>query len=257
VIHASQHLDDEVLSALVDEQLSPGESAAALEHLASCTDCSERLDGFRTVSTLLRRLPALDPPRDFALGPRLLVDPPNVVRLHRWYTATRVAAASLAAVFVLLSAGTLYVDSRPAASAPAAELAKPQVASAPGAPSTNAAAPAPAQRAAVPQASPAAPAPALAPAAGAAAARPASAPQADDQVAATTSVRPLPTQPPTPTPARVALPITAPAVVQVASASDPAAPLRIGAVVVGVLAVLSLLAAFVVRHRLVGQAPHP
>ena len=59
---------------------------------------------------MLRQLPEVDPPRDFSLGPRLVADPPNVIRLQRWYTATRAAAASLAAVFVLLVAGTLYVD---------------------------------------------------------------------------------------------------------------------------------------------------
>jgi hypothetical protein len=256
----SNHLDDEQLSAHADNALSPQETAEVQAHIATCSECQERLDGFRAVASLLRRLPEVEPPRDFALGPRLLVDPPNVVRLRRWYTATRAAAGSLAAVFVLLSAGTLYIDSRPATSAPTAEVSKPQVLSAPGDANAGQSAPTPgvapaaAQRAAVPAASPVAPAPALAPAAGAAA-RPASPPQSDDQVAATTSVRPLPTQPPTPTPAPTARPISVPAVIPVASAADPAAPLRTGAAVVGVLAVLALLATFIVRHRLVRQAP--
>jgi len=254
VTHASQHLDDEVLSALVDEQLSPNESAAAVEHLAACVDCSERLEGFRSVAALMRRLPEVDLPRDILLGPRLVVDPPNVVRLRRWYTATRAAAASLAAVFVLLSAGTLYIDSRPAASAPAAEVARPQVLSAPSDANANPPQPAVAQRAAVPQASPAAPAPALAPASGAAA-RPASAPQPDDQIAATTSVRPLPTPPPTPMP--TAAPVIPAPIRQVALADDPAAPIRTSAVVAGLLAVLALLATFVVRHRLRHHTTHP
>jgi putative zinc finger protein len=250
VTHASQHVDDEILSALVDEQLSPSESAAAQEHLASCADCSERLDGFRSVAVLVRRLPAVEPPRDFAIGPGLLIDPPNVVRLRRWYTAARAAAASLAAVFVLLSAGTLYIDSRPATSAPAAAVAKPQVLLAPGDANVSPAAPAAAQRAAVPQASPAAPA--LVPASGAAP-RSAAPPQADDQVAATTSVRPLPTQPPTPLP--TAAPVSAPVAIQTTSVTDPAAPVRISAIVVGLLAALSLLATLVVRHRLQQQTP--
>jgi Putative zinc-finger len=250
VTHASQHLDDEILSALVDEQLSPSELAVARQHLASCADCSERLEGFRSVAVLLRRLPALEPPRDFAIGPHLVTDPPNVVRLRRWYTAARASAASLAAVFVLLSAGTLYIDSRPATSAPAVAVSKPQVLAAPGDANAGQTAPSAAQRAAAPQASPAAP-PALVPASGAAAAKPAAPPQADDQVAATTSVRPLPTQPPTPVP--TAAPVSAPVVIQAISATDPAAPVRLSAIVVGLLAALSLLATLIVRHRLQHQ----
>jgi anti-sigma factor RsiW len=243
VSQPTDHLDDELLSALVDAELSSDEMAFAQSHLASCTECNERLENFRSVAVLVRRLPELEPPRDFALGPRLVVDPPNVIRLRRWYTATRAAAASLAAVFVLLAAGALYIDSRPGV-VPAAELAKPQVLS--SAPASQAA-PAAAPRAAVPQASPA-----LAPAAGAAAAaRPAAPSQPDDQVAATTSVRPLPTLAPTPT---VVVPLArVVAAAQPSDAGDPAGPVRLAAIAAGILAALSLLATLLVRHRLSRQ----
>jgi anti-sigma factor RsiW len=251
VTQPTNHVDGEILSALVDNQVSADEAARIDAHLAACPECQERLEEFRSVSALLRRLPSVVPPRDFALGPRLLVDPPNVIRLRRWYTVTRTAAASLAAVFVLLSAGTLYVDSRPGGAADG-EVARPQVLSAPAA-SNPTSAPAAARPAAAPVASPAA---ALQPAAGAAAQRPAAAPpQADDQVAATTSSRPLPTPPPPtlapgPAPVRVAVPAAAPA------PPDPAAPLRTGAATVGVLAGLLLLGTLAIRHRLQRQAPH-
>ena len=242
----TDHLDDEVLSALVDAELSPDETAFAQSHLASCAECRERLEDFRSVAVLVRRLPELEPPRDFALGPRLLVDPPNVIRLRRWYTATRTAAASLAAVFVLLAAGTLYIDSRPGV-VPAAQVAKPQVLS--SAPASGAQ-PAAAPRAAVPPQ----PSPALAPApaaGAAAAARPAAPTQPDDQVAATTSVRPLPTLAPTPT-AVVPLARVVDAA-EPAEAGDPAGPVRLAAIGIGILAAFSLLATLVVRHRLLRQ----
>jgi anti-sigma factor RsiW len=251
VTQPTNHLEDDVLSALVDDQLSADDAARVDAHLVGCADCQERVEGFRSVSALLRRLPELEPPRDFGLGPRLVADPPNVVRLRRWYTVTRAAAASLAAVFVLLSAGTLYMDSRPGGVV-SGEAARPQVLSAPAAPRPTSA-PAAARAAAAPQASPAA---APQPAAGVAAPRPAAPPQADDQVAATTSSRPLPTPPP-PTPAPVVqLPAPADAPAAAPTVADPAAPVRTGAAMVGVFAVLSLLATLAVRHRLQHQATH-
>jgi hypothetical protein len=250
VTQPASHIDDDRLSAFVDQQVSQDDSAQVIAHLKTCSDCQARLDGFRSVAALLRRLPEVEPPPDLTVGPRLLVDPPNVVRLRRWYTASRVAAAALAAVFVFLSAGTLYVDSRPGASA-AVQVAKPQVLSAPEAPAQNAASPAAARAAdaLTPAQSPAA-APAQAPAAGAAAAasRPSAiSPQADDQVAAATSVSPLPTQIPTPVPTAFVVPVAA---LVANTPPDSGAPLGTGAVAVGILAVAALLFAIVVRHRL-------
>jgi anti-sigma factor RsiW len=239
----ASHIDDDALSAFVDRQLSPDESAQVVAHVESCSECQERLDGFRSVATLLRRLPEVDPPRDFTLGPRRVVDPPNVVRLRRWYTASRVAAAALAAAFVFLSAGTLYVDLRPGASTEV-QVAKPQVLSAPAAPAQNAA-PTGAPRAAgaVAQAPAVAAAPRSAPIN----------PQADDQVAAATSVRALPTPIPTPVPTIPPVPVTA---LAASSSPDPGGPLLEGAVTVGILAIVALLIAFVTRRRL-QRASHP
>jgi hypothetical protein len=249
VTHAADHIDEILLSALVDDQLTGEEKPRALAHLETCAACQQHLNELRSVVSLLRGLPDVPLPRDFSLGPRLLVDPPNVIRLRQWYGVARTAAASLAAAFVFLSVGTLYVDSR-SGSAPAAELAtRPQIAQAPVPTVQNA--PAPSATAAVRSAAPAQAQPpaaqAPAPAAAGAAARPASSPQADDQVAAATSIRPLPT--PVPTPLSTVVPPAA-ALTQTSAPPDPAMPLRIGALIFGILAVLTLLAAVVVRHRL-------
>jgi Putative zinc-finger len=255
VTHSADHLGDDLLSAFVDDQLTPDEAQQVRAHLATCSVCQERLDGFRSVAALLRRLPEVEPPRDLSLGPRHVVDPPNVIRLRRWYVVARTSAATLAAAFVFLSVGALYVDSRPTATATESvrtTVAQDGAASAPAAPQVAPAASTPPVRAAAPAVAPAG-APAAAaqasPAAGAAAVARAvpSKPQPDDQVAAATSINPLPTLPPTPQPTAVAF--TAPGT----SGSvpvDPAAPLRNAALGVGVVAVLTLLAALVVRHRL-------
>ncbi|HEY0583374.1 MAG TPA: hypothetical protein VGE94_14410, partial [Chloroflexota bacterium] len=163
---SGEHLTDEQVSAFIDAQLAPEEAALVGDHLAACLLCQEHADDLRSLVAVLGGLPELELPRDFALPasvrPRVITEPPNVVRLRRWYTTVRVGAASLAAAFVFLSLGTLYIDSRPAA--PAATLASRSTASSPGgaaesAPPQPAAANAPPAsngRAAVPPSAPAA-----------------------------------------------------------------------------------------------------
>jgi hypothetical protein len=287
------HLGDDVLSALADDQLAPDEGSRAQAHLGTCSDCQARLAEIQDLVGLLRALPSVDPPRDFRLGPRPVADPPNVIRLRRWYAWTRAGAGALAAAFVFLSVGTLYVDSRAVPSsatlASKAQPAAPEVATAPqqnpsapaarnatGGTASDAAAPAPpaagapaaqppaapapasaARPAAVPAASPAAQAPGAAAAAPAVRSQAAPAPtstEPGDQIAAATTVRPLPTQVPTPT----VLPQPSAGFATSSlpqSQADPAAPLRIAASVVGVLAAFGILLALYVRHRLQAASP--
>jgi hypothetical protein len=266
------HLSNEILSTLLDAPLPSAEA-----HLAKCDRCAERLAELRAVVEQLRGLPLLEPPRDFSLGPRLVAEPANVVRLRRWYTAARVAGGSLAAVFVLLVGGAAYLDATAvgrlattpdntvgimlAPATPSRDLAGASAAGRTEATQAGPRAPTAAQPAA--PASGAQPAPATAAAqapgaaAGARAVAPAAAPagrEADqpstDQVIATTSARPLPTL----TPAARANPVAA---VAPAQPGDPGAPLRLIASVVGVLAALSLLGAVRARHRLRRVERHP
>jgi len=130
------HVADQTLSAFIDDQLTPDEATHAKLHLETCLVCSVRLDELRALVRLLQILPSVEPQRDFSIGPRLVRDPPNVVRLRRWYGVVRAGAATLAAAFVFLSVSALYVDSRAAlgtglssgsqlAPAPAAPYASP------------------------------------------------------------------------------------------------------------------------------------
>ncbi|MDQ3808730.1 MAG: hypothetical protein M3336_00395, partial [Chloroflexota bacterium] len=106
----ADHLSDDVLSLLVDERLPPAEVPAAQAHLATCAECGQRLDELRAVTRLLRRLPAVEPPRDFSIGPRAVPEPARVVRLRRWYAWTRTSAASLAAAFAVLLVASAFLD---------------------------------------------------------------------------------------------------------------------------------------------------
>ena len=230
--YSGDHLLDETLSALLDNQLDVDAAQRARTHTDRCSACQQRLDELHMVVGLLRALPEVDPPREFRLGPRRLIDPPNVVRLRRWYGIARAGAASLAAIFVFMSVGALYIDSRPAPGPTTLDSPQRVAVSAPTAAVQSA------------------PTVLLRQAAPAAAARPAGpTPQGadSDQVAAATSVRPLPTPVPTPVPP----PVPPPAPPPVTSLEvDPAAPVRIGAAIVGVLAALTLVATLIVRHRL-------
>jgi hypothetical protein len=148
------HLSDEVLSALID-QPQAGESPDGQAHLASCPSCEQRLRELRVVVDLLRGLPEVDPPRTFVLGPRAVQARARVVRLQRWYVATRALGASLAAVFVLLVGGSAYLDlsvvparqqlAARSAAAPTSQAA-PEPASQSGAAATSQAAPEPASQ---------------------------------------------------------------------------------------------------------------
>jgi len=227
----ADHLSDDILSALLDAQVAPDQERAVQAHLAGCDACTRRLIELRSVVALVRGLPELEPPRDFALGPRLVeaTAPSNVIRLERWYTWTRAAAASLAAVFVFLAGGTVYMDAaRPATSQTAFEsrASAPAPTLAPG----NVPAPAPAP-------------PQLAARSAAKEAAGATAQDASDQVKAATRVTALAT----PTSVPIAQP--RPAARETDAVFDPAAPWRGAASVAGVLAALAVLGALVARHR--------
>ena len=55
----------DLLSALVDGELTPGESAGVRAHLEACADCRRELRLISEARTLLRALPPVDPPFGF------------------------------------------------------------------------------------------------------------------------------------------------------------------------------------------------
>lgn len=59
-----QHLGD-LLSALVDAELTPGEEAAAYEHLSTCRHCTIELEQVTAARALVRNLPSVEPPLGF------------------------------------------------------------------------------------------------------------------------------------------------------------------------------------------------
>jgi hypothetical protein len=190
------HLDEAVLSSLLDDRLEAAERARVERHLAECSACSQQLADLRTTLRLLRELPEVEPPRDFLLAEtarqlrlRSPQSGPLALRVAPW---TRVLGSVAAGFFVVLvGVDLLGVYRQPAApftypldgfqpetAAPraAAPAEKPAVKAAPKPAEAPRAAPAEAAKPAAPAGvsadAPAAAAPAPAPAASPAAASP-------------------------------------------------------------------------------------
>jgi anti-sigma factor RsiW len=62
-----QHLTTELLSSLLDKQLTPEEQAYCDAHLEECEQCQDVLDNLQQTVNLLQSLPQLEVPRSFAL----------------------------------------------------------------------------------------------------------------------------------------------------------------------------------------------
>lgn len=60
----TEHAGD-LLSALLDGELTPEEATAVRTHVESCDACAEELEAVRDARRMLRELPAVDPPATF------------------------------------------------------------------------------------------------------------------------------------------------------------------------------------------------
>src|SRR3954451_20395015 len=90
-----QHLGD-VISAYLDGELSEPDRAAAEAHLATCMACAAELEATQSIRSVVRALPAVDPP--FGLIENILLDERKPNRRRRrpplWVAGT-LAAGSL------------------------------------------------------------------------------------------------------------------------------------------------------------------
>jgi hypothetical protein len=87
----------ENLSAYIDGELSPRETANVEGHLEGCGACRETLEALRLASTSLNALQAEEVPRSFRLTPDVVAAPrPAPAQLPAVNTGFRIAAAGLA-----------------------------------------------------------------------------------------------------------------------------------------------------------------
>lgn len=94
----------ELLSPYLDGRVTAAEKALVQEHLERCEDCAQELDSLRFTINLLQRLPTVEVPRSFTLQP-------TVRRQSPLFYLLRNATAALAAVLVVLFAGSFYLQS--------------------------------------------------------------------------------------------------------------------------------------------------
>ena len=106
----SRHLDLDLLSAYIDDQLDAADRAEAAAHLGVCAACRDDLAETEAVVDLLRTLPQFSPGRSFALEPRHL----RQGRGHDWFApmldflpALRLATVAVAALLVMVTAGDI------------------------------------------------------------------------------------------------------------------------------------------------------
>jgi hypothetical protein len=118
--------DLEQLSAYLDQQLTPEESAALEERLRHEPEFRAALDELRQTISVLRDLGPVQPPRSFTLDPSV-VAPRRSGWFGRWFQISGALAAILiafASIALLNQGGSLATAPQPAA-APVAEQATP------------------------------------------------------------------------------------------------------------------------------------
>jgi anti-sigma factor RsiW len=99
----NHHRSERLLSAYLDGELSPQETAAVQEHLMDCAACREAYDGLRATKGLLGQLPLAEPPAEFWSAVR--VPPrragPKRPSLRPWTALVRRPAWAVAAVLLV------------------------------------------------------------------------------------------------------------------------------------------------------------
>lgn len=86
----------DLLSGLLDDEISPDEAARVTSHLASCDECRTELSAVREARDLVRALPEVDAPIPLL---------PAARRTRRWIGAAASVAAGLLAVGLAFGPG--------------------------------------------------------------------------------------------------------------------------------------------------------
>lgn len=100
----------ELISALLDGELSPDERAVLANHLAGCAECRALLDSYRAIGASIRVLPAAQPPADLTnaiYAATVDAEPRRLLFLSSKLGYSLAAVAAVALMFVV--AGYLLV----------------------------------------------------------------------------------------------------------------------------------------------------
>ncbi len=109
----------DLLSAYLDEEVTPAERRLVEQHLNECPDCRHQLERFESLVTLLSQTPVEPAPPNFVRGVARRIEEPGGSRRLRWRPWMS-AAASVAALFIGVAIGLKLFHSEPP---PAREVA--------------------------------------------------------------------------------------------------------------------------------------
>jgi anti-sigma factor RsiW len=110
----------EDLSAYLDGQLSPKESARLEEKLQARADLREALNELSQTRSLLRSQPAVCAPRNFTLTSKMVGARPAPARSFQLFPVMRLASVAAAVLLVVVLAGDFLTGGRQPAFAPVA-----------------------------------------------------------------------------------------------------------------------------------------
>lgn len=125
----SHDRDTELLSAYLDNQLSPAERAKLERRLETDSQLRAALDGLRYAKTTLGALPTVKPPRNFTLTPAMVGQTTRTPRrvsplIPALNWATALAAIVLAVLVVTERSGGLRLETAQPAAAPEVAVAQ-------------------------------------------------------------------------------------------------------------------------------------
>ncbi len=93
------HLDPELLSAYIDNELSPAETAQVETHLGACEICQAEFEELRGVSSLVRQLPIYLPKRTIEVDASGRSEPSTILRIVEFSKPVAIAAVVLLVAF--------------------------------------------------------------------------------------------------------------------------------------------------------------
>ena len=99
------HTQRELLSAFMDGELNPAETAGVKAHVESCADCKSELHELHALKSSLQSLPAREMPAELRVEIRQEAETKLVPAWKKWALAPRIFIPATGFALALLSAG--------------------------------------------------------------------------------------------------------------------------------------------------------
>jgi len=105
---ADHNRAEDLISAYLDQQVTPEEKQFFESHISACADCRAQLEATRSMVAALKTMPSVKAPRSFVLPREMAKQPKRSI--FAWYPTLRLATALAAIAFVVLFAGDLLIS---------------------------------------------------------------------------------------------------------------------------------------------------